>query len=552
LNSIPLPWRIGAALALGLAAIAFLATPLVFGPVPWADGSAFYLPALELVHWPPAWRMHAQAAFVPSYDQANFNLMPGLPLLLGLVARSGLLHLFEPQLLIRIVSVAGLLAWAGLLWKWLLETTDRRAWIAASLIALAALWDPVLRWGTLVVRTETWVGLCWLWILRELHRWERSGDSPQAWNRSAWRISAGLALAAYFHFEAAFIIPATIVGLGFSSGWLKRLCGIAGRTSLLLSPWILYVLLHFPLFVEQMQVQFFRLSHGNPRMGSAYAIFHSLFVELGSPAGSPKFFNVGKGIFWLGVFALLGLSAFRAWGSSWKLPRDRALIASAVAFASCFYLWASKDEAWFITLCHLMLWPWAGCALIASLQGGWGAGPRRGIAGLAGAYAAISVLASVGQARAISPGYSWAAYQAWIDCVEQAVTTSELGQKPGLKLWQPHVPDLLVELSRRRPGWDLTRALDFPSRTDLAIEAGLRMDAIVFSRSFNPAPPLPAGYAGGLRDRDRDILSRGEDVAFGPWALEALLGKDAARWEPRVCETGPFWAAVFLKRATGS
>ena len=46
------------------------------------------------------------------------------------------------------------------------------------------------------------------------------------WNRSAWKISAGLAVSAYFHFEAVFFVPAVIVGLGFSGPWFKRLLGI--------------------------------------------------------------------------------------------------------------------------------------------------------------------------------------------------------------------------------------------------------------------------------------------------------------------------------------
>lgn len=550
--SAPATWRVVALIAILLSGIAILSTRLVFGPVPWADGSAFYLPGLELIHWPPAWKMHAQAAFVPSYDQANFNLMPGLPVLLGVAARSGLLAVFEPQVLIRIVSLAGLLAWAWLLWNWLTELLGSRPLskgklAAASLVATAALWDPVLRWGTLVVRTETWIGLCWLWCLREMHRWEKFGDAPSAWNRIAWRISLGLALAAYFHFEAVYLVPAAIVGLGFSKGWFGRLLGIAGRTLILLSPWLLYVVLHPALFWEQMQVQFYRLSHGNHWMSNAYMIFHSLFIEHGSPAGAPKFFNVAKAIFWLG---LLGLSAFTGFTliARRRELAWRALAASLVAFASCFYLWATKAEVWFITLCHLTYWSWVAIALAliagrAALTGQRWA-PRL-ILGLAGFYAALSLLAAIGQARATSPGYSWPVYQAWVDCIEQAVAVP-LDGKPGLKVWQPHVPDVLVELSRRRPDWYLTRALDFPAHMELALQAGKRMNSILFTRSFNPQGGGKT-YAGPLREFDRDVMSRGVDTPFGPWALEELLDKDSVHWHARVCETGPFWAVVLVR-----
>jgi hypothetical protein len=541
--AIPSSWRAAALATLALSGLAILLTRLVFGPVPWADGSAFYLPSLELIHWPSAWKMHAQAAFVPSYDQANFNLMPGLPILLGVVARSGLLNFFEPQVLIRIVSLTGLLAWAWLLWKWLIELlgSSRNSLIAASVIALAALWDPILRWGTLVVRTETWIGLCWLWCLREMHRWEKSGDSPSAWNRIAWRISAGLAAAAYFHFEAAYFVPAAVVGLGFSRGWFGRLLGIAGRTLLLLSPWLLYVVLHPALFWEQMLVQFYRLSHGNHWMSNAYMIFHSLFIEHGSPAGSPKFFNVAKGIFWLGLMGLTVFTGFtlivRRRALAW-----RALAASLAVFASCFYLWATKAEVWFITLCHLTFWSWV--AIVLALITGRAAltsqrWAQQLVVGLAGSFAVLSLLAAIGQARAISPGYSWPVYQAWVDCIERSAS--------GPKLWQPHVPDVLVELSHRRPEWDLTRALDFPAHLDLALQAGRRMDSILFTRFFNPKDE-GKNYAGPLREFDRDIMSRGVDTPFGPWALEELLGKDSAHWQARVCEVGPFWATVLVRK----
>jgi hypothetical protein len=470
---IPRPWRAGAILVLLATALGILASRLVFTPVPWADGSAFYLPALELVHWPPHWRMHAQAAFVPSYDQANFNLMPLLPLLLGAAARSGLLHFFEPQLMIRILSLGALLAWAWLLWTWLaraLSSDPERPYPVTALhlaahVALAGLWDPILRWGTLVVRTETWIGLCWLWCLREFHRWEVGGEAPAVWNRTAWRISAGLAVAAYFHFEAVYLVPAAIVGLGFSPGWFKRLLGIGARTMLLLSPWLVYVALNFGLFAEQMQIQFFRLAHSNHWMSTAYLIFHSLFLEHGSPAGSPKFFNLAKAIWWLGLAALAVFTALAAARPRRFGPR-RALMASAVAFVACFYLWATKAEVWFITLCHLAYWPWIGAAILATDR----LLIRRALSGLAGVYAVLALAAGVVQARAISPDYTWPMYQSWVNCLERAL--GPLDAKPGLRLWQPHVPDVLVELSRRHPDWDLTRALGAPLHPLLQSAAG--------------------------------------------------------------------------------
>ena len=377
----------GAACVVMLAtAWAFLATRLVFVPVPWADGSAFYLPALEWVHWPPVWRMHAQAAFVPSYDQANFNLMPALPLLLGTAAALGLPSLIHPELLIRILSLPALLGWAWLLWSWLLEALGplqgpRRAHLSAGLLTLAALWNPSSlghagRAHGDLDRAMLALGAARALSLGKMRR------HPAQWSKIAWRISAGLALSAYFHFEAAYFVPATIVGLGFSTGWSRRLVGVATRSLLLLSPWLIYVSLHPGLFAEQMQVQFHRLSHHNHWMANPYLIFHSLFIDHGSPAGWPQFFNLAKGIFWLG---LAGLSTFSAGVAAIRPDRlrpRRALFASGVAFVCCFYLWATKAEVWFITLCHLTFWPWAGAALILAIGDGLA---RRAINGLAGA-----------------------------------------------------------------------------------------------------------------------------------------------------------------------
>jgi hypothetical protein len=233
-----------------------------------------------------------------------------------------------------------------------------------------------------------------------------------------------------------------------------------------------------------------------------------------------------------------------------RMGAHRALLASLVAFVSFFYLWATKAEVWFITLCHVAFWPWLGAAVSMLLPraASW----ARGFVGLAAVYATLSVLASIGQARATSATYSWDQYQAWVDCIEEVIRSSPvLSAQPAIKVWQPHVPDVLVELSRRDPRYDLTRALDFPARMDLALAAGKRMDAILLTRSFNPIASTPDAHLdehrGELRERDRDIMSRGVDTPFGPWVLEELLGKEASSWQARVCEKGPFWATVLIR-----
>jgi hypothetical protein len=519
------------AIALGIGAAAaagYLFSRLAFVPVPWPDGSAFHLPGLELVDWPPRWRMHAQAAFVPSYDEANFNTMPALPLLLGLASRLGLGEVFGAVQATRAVSLVALVVWAWLLWRWLARAGGRRpAWLAAA-VGAAALLDPVVRWGTMVVRTETWIGLCWILVLTELGR-ER---------RAAWKIAAGLAAAAYFHFEAIVLVPAVAAGLwpwGAARGtrlraWARELWAVGARTALLLGPWLLYVALNFRLFLEQMDIQFHRLAQGNQLIGSAYALFHSLFISHGSAASWPKFLNLGKGLFWALLLVMAVASARILFGRARRseTPRARAAIAAGlVAVAASFHLWFTKPEVWFTTLIHLFVWPWAGALVLARARVG-----RRAVAGLAAAYAFVSLGATLVQARQAPASYSWESYRAWVDCIERAI-----GPGPGKRVWQPHVPDVLIELVARDPTRDVTRTLDFPGREDLAEALVSRIDALIVSRHF----AADESYEGPERPRDREMLADGVEAPFGPWVRDRL---SRAEWRMTVCQRGPFWAEI--------
>ncbi len=549
-------WEIGAALALAATAACFLGGRISFVPVPWADGSAFYLPGLDLINWPPQWRMHAQAAFVPSYDDANFNIMPGLPALLGIASRLGLGKLLDPPLMIRAVNLVGLLSWAFLMWKWWIEifstrVDSRKARISASVLAFAALWDPIMRWGTMAIRTEAWIGLGWVFVLREIYRQETADalgvdQGATAWPRAAWRISVTLALMAYFHFEAGYLVPATALALAWTAdhktAW-SRLLGVAWRTASLLVPWIIYVFAHFGPFIEQMSEQLNRLSHFNIWMANPYMIFHSLFVDHGNATGWPKMFNSGKLIFWAVLFFMVGVAAL--FGRERK-GHTGTLLAGMVGFASAFFLWATKPEIWFITLCHATYWPWVGLSVTRL----WDCGRKRATHGLviaAFAMAVISVIATGIQERKIGPGYTWTMYDNWVDCIERGL--GPLADRPDLKLWQPFVPDVLVLLSARHPEWDLTRTLDLPGRTEAAWRTVKTMDAMVFTRHFNPdGAAALAKYEGEERDVDRDQLSRGIDLPFGPHALKRLPAEEPGRWSRYVCEYGPFWAEVIARK----
>jgi len=541
--------RVIAALIAVAVSVWFLSSRLSFAPVPWPDGSAFYLPSLEIFSWPPQWRMHAQAAFVPSYDIANFNLMPGLPLVLGFGNLLGFNDVFGgPTLGIRVVSMIALVAYAWVLWRWLLRK-KLSAWIAAA-VALAGFLDPLNRWGTFVVRTETWIGLAWVFILIALYELSLNPSKKEE-SKSLWRVAAGLAIAAYFHFEAIVLVPAVVLGL-YPTGsagsspiraWIGRLLGVGARTVLFLSPWLIYVLSHFGLFLDQMDVQFHRLHQSNHWIETPYIIFHSLFVSLGSPQSWPKFFNVGKGVFW-GL--LIGMSLV----SVLRMRRPVVLAAAFACWAS-MYLWFTKPEVWFVTLIHLTIWPWVGALLVeAHARGQLGRGWKF-LTWPTAAYAALAFFGTIGQQVHIPDQYSWPVYRKWVDCLQSTIerNVQKTGTEP-IGIWQPHVPDALVELSHRNPRFDLTRTLDFNSRVDYAWELTKRTDAIIFSRHYPMTTPDGGiyEYQGVERPEDHEMLMNGLEVPFGPWAYKRFPVEQPGQWKMEVCQIGPFWANIAVRK----
>lgn len=488
--------------------------------------------------------MASQAAFVPEYLEANFNTMPLLPLALGLLSRLGMSDLIGPVLVTRIFSLLGLVLLVGVYWK-LLQKNIGAGFVAAFAAAMGLLWDPVIRWGTQVVRTETWVAIAWIMILRELVTLQRPEIAKQP-SRSLWRIGGWLAFGAYTHFEAIVWAPAVVVALwpftqskaSFKTRariWLFRNLEVAWKTLVFLSPWLLYVIWNFSLFLSQMHTQFFRLDQENSYFRDSYSIFHNLFLSLGNAGGWPKFFNLAKAVFWLG---LLGLVAKTAVAS-----KDRArlapLLGSAVAFAATYWLWYKKPEVWFITLCHAAFWAWFAVAFppVEDRRA------RKVWIAFASVLAFLSIATTAIQSREIPAQYNWTTYQAWVDCIDRTIRlgVKDSATRPALKVWQPHVPDVLIELRARRPAYELTRALDFPAAMDRAREYSRTVDALVLSRH---APVLEAAgrasvYEGAERPDDREILKNELEVPFGTWTLEA-------EWRHQICHHGPFWASIAL------
>jgi hypothetical protein len=258
-------------------------------------------------------------------------------------------------------------------------------------------------------------------------------------------------------------------------------------------------------------------------------------MSLGNAESWPKILNLGKGAFWLLIVALAAVTITHR--------KSRLIAATATAFATTLYLWVTKPELWFITLCHLTIWPWLAVS-IAQYNGKMAKAARTTLLALAGLYLLVSVVATTIQNTRISPDYSWKNYNRWIDCIEDVINRA-----PGpvtKKIWQPHVPDVLVELSKRQPTWDLTRTMDFENSEMLAWNLTKTLDAIIFSRHFKR--PQNNGetpeYRGPERHEDRKLLADGVESPFGPWALNRFPKEQPGRWRSEICHIGPFWAEI--------
>ncbi len=551
-------------LIVGVTVAWFSFTCLSFSPVPWPDGSAFYLPSLSLLAWPPRWVMHSQAAFIPSYDIANFNMMPLLPALLGIGMHLGLGKLLGATLAIKFISLLGLGIWAWMLGYWTWRLTQ--SILLSFILGLVALWDPICRWGTLVVRSEIWIGLLWLMILMELHAFQSEDHSVlRKDSRRFWLISLWLALAAYFHFEAIILVPATSIGL-FKiqnnlqkelKNWIKRLFAVGLRTSLFLIPWGVYILAHPSLFLEQMGSQFSRLSGINSWIANPYLFFHSLFLSIGNPEGLPKFFNLAKGFFWLMVILLSGhFLYFFVLMVNKKIRSENRnqielFLAAGVAFWTSLYLWCSKPEVWFITLCHLTLWPWLAIFFMMKLSrsstfSGFSLGRF-----CVGAYAVLSLAANISIQFKMPASYSWSAYSQWVDCIERVA--GDQSKKHPLRVWQTSLPDVLVELSFRHPSWDLTRFLDFSEFQERAWDFLEKTDLIIMSRFGLVLSGLNGDlsiYEGPQRLEDPRYLLEDPLRSFvTEMILKRLPSEQPNQWIWRVCHVGPFFADIAYRNS---
>lgn len=502
----------------------YWSSSLVFFPVPWPDDSAFYLPGKDWVSPEPRYLMRTQAAFVPSYDQANFNTMPTLPTAVGIARLIGFDGIFS----IRIFGFLGLglVAWG--LFFWMTRQGLHRG--VALVIALQVVASPVLRWGSALVRPEIWQGLIWIALL--LHFQKR--QSPSLWVVSGW-----LALAASIHFQAVFWVPGVAVGLfpwGTSASlgqrlrtWGVRLIGVIWRVLVLLSPWLLYVALNWGLFWEQMGIQFGRLAFGNPYAQDLYGLFHSLFLSAGNPVDYPKHLNIYKFVFWGSMLSSAGFLALRV--RPVKAEVAMVLTSSLVMLG----LWLKKPEVWFITLVHVAFWSMFAMASVHARRK-WIPVAACGVLLF---FASATTLTQHLQSR---EHYTRQNYLNWVDCIEE-----ELG--PRTQIWQPGLPDVLVELSERIPDAHLTRYNDFPNTRPLAEALMDRSEAVIHTIHWMERYRYILGETSDYRGPSRPEDLRFFEVLDMPWLLAS---RDRKNWDYRICQIGPFWAMLMLQKTDAS
>lgn len=553
----------------------FLFSSLGFVPVPWPDAACHYLPWLDLFQWSPRWKAHMVAAFIPSADEANLGLMPGLTVVLGGFSSLGLMSLMGPTLALKFISIGALAGWTWIFWTWL--RGDRNGlwpWLGPVVLGGAALWAPTMRWTSLSVRPEAWLGLVWLLLLRNF--WKLKYNSDKLTSRHLWSIAGLLSAGAYFHFSAVFLVPGVCCAMLPMEAdwpeslrkWIKNLIGVGCRTLIFLAPWLVYCVQHYSIAQEQLGLQFSRLSFSNPWFKSG--VFMALFNEMGSPAGLPPFFDAAKWLFWLMILIMMvailgelvsmtkrgetsssGAKAKRKLESHPIFPLE---LASSLTFWASVYLWYDKPEVWYVGLCHFYFWSWVGVMWLGNQERiMYFVNPQNllqkflgpTLVALAAIFGLISISATIAQFQAVNPSYAWSVYNEWVNCIDGAIQYDIHHKHP--KIWQTYLPDVLVDLSFRHPDYDLTRTLDSPELADRAWRFAHTADAIILSTYFNEpinlaSPNMFTRYIGPRRQGEEAIY---QSVPFGDAVLHGMF---PPQWNTTICHFGGFWASVLTRR----
>lgn len=526
-------------------------SPLAFVPVPWPDDSAFYLAGKDLWAWPPRWVMIAQAPFEPTYRLFNFNTMPLFPVLLGL---GRLLGITSPHA-IKVYPLAGAsLAVAALAWGLYRQARLPLAWTAGLLLPLTL--DPIFRWSSVLVRPESFIAA--LGVL--LVFWLAYGPPEKLRARGLWHpIAFLLALGAYAHFNAIHLVWVVVAACLFERDGLKRLLRIGWLTFVYLSPWVVTALLHLPLFLTQFRTQWERLVFPNDWLHSAQAFEKALWPAMGSPEPWSEWLRLTHPVFVASLLlalavglaaplALLGNVAVRekAFNPQGVQKPLRALVPAGAWVASSAWLWHTKPEVWFVAYLHVSVWTFVALAAaeLHRAASTWALVLLTPALAVAACFAAASVV----QHRALREAgdWTWGNYTAFVDCIDRRLMELEKqrGSPRPFRVWGPTFPDVLVELSNRHPQWELTRTNDFAQRTDLALQHGREVDAVVVTETLRREPEA---FEGATADPAAPPI----ESVWMTWRSYYLnrLYREAG-WKPAraLCLRGRWHAFLFMEK----
>jgi hypothetical protein len=330
------------------------------------------------------------------------------------------------------------------------------------------------------------------------------------------------------------------------------------KTIVYLLPWLVTVALKPQLFFKQMTLQWQRLAVPNGWLQSVKSAIEAIHQGMGSPDSWPDIIlSAGAGI-WLLILAAFAvwIIAFGQYVAQWikykKLPTvdpvdahssgGVSLIPAAGWVIGAVWLWHNKPEVWFVYYLHLAVWTFTGLAMLKL----WKIGkrlPLNAVSALTTAIVGISIYVNVTQANQLgkSETWKWSTYHDFVDCIDRVLSRVAETKKSGpFQVWAPTFPDITIELSRRHPDWDLSRTNDFHSRTDLAIQHGWQIDAMVVTETL-----------GWVEKNIDDEWSKHPDVhsVWMDWK-DYYLNRfmTSPGWKPNryLCQRGRWQAFIFL------
>ncbi len=253
-----------------------LAWPLM--PMPWPDDVAFLTAGRDLLE-NGIFRAPYFAWANPSYDAANFNIMP----LYGVFvyAWTKLFAIKETSF----IYLGQQLLWLPLLaelWRFLKNQAVTKK--SALLVICTIVTMPVFIYATHVLRPEWAIGVLGAILILRLWQFDEN-EAEKVKTRSIFFWSVLLAAAAYMHYNAIFLVPAVAILMLGKNDFARRMKSVLLLcicTLLLMTPWLFYVVTHFAEFQTQFLEQTTRMySHLQAR-----PLWEMFFIFLVKPCTS--------------------------------------------------------------------------------------------------------------------------------------------------------------------------------------------------------------------------------------------------------------------------